>query len=51
MMQGMSDDVSAREQPPKEYVRPAIEVLGTLEELTRGPAVGSGDLPEGVITF
>lgn len=33
------------------YVAPALEVLGTVEQLTRGPDPGDGDVPTGVISF
>lgn len=51
----MSDsDVSMADgQPagPDDYVPPAIEVLGTVEDLTRGPDPGEGDVPAGIISF
>ncbi len=34
-----------------EYEAPSIEVLGTLEELTRGPAGAGGDVNTMVISF
>lgn len=34
------------------YVAPAIEVLGTVEQLTQGPDPGVGDVPvDSVISF
>ncbi len=36
---------------PEAYEAPAIEVLGSVEKLTRGPNLGSGDVPIGVISF
>ncbi|MEA2195653.1 MAG: hypothetical protein QOG42_2133 [Solirubrobacteraceae bacterium] len=33
------------------YVAPAIEVLGSVEDLTLGPDPGAGDVPTGVISF
>jgi hypothetical protein len=34
------------------YIAPAIEVLGTVEQLTRGPDPGVGDVPvDSVISF
>lgn len=42
------DAPSAR---PAGYEPPAVEVLGTVEDLTRGPQAGSGDVPSGVIAF
>jgi hypothetical protein len=36
---------------PEGYVAPALELLGTLEDLTRGPDPGAGDVPTGVISL
>ena len=33
------------------YVAPALDVLGTIERLTRGSVGGEGDVPTGVISF
>ena len=33
------------------YVAPALEVLGTVEELTLGPDPGPGDVPTGLFSF
>ena len=38
-------------QPTENYVPPAVEVLGSVDDLTRGPSPGPGDDPTGVITF
>ena len=40
-----------RAMEPEGYTAPALEVLGTLEELTGGPDPGAGDVPTGVISF
>jgi hypothetical protein len=45
---GMADDPRTAPEP---YVPPAIEVLGSVEDLTRGPDPGAGDVPTGVISF
>jgi hypothetical protein len=52
----MTDDqTTAPDDPgsavPEAYVPPAIEVLGSVEDLTRGPLPGPGDVPTGVISF
>lgn len=43
------------ERGPGEYVPPALEVLGSVEALTKGPLVNDGDVPTGgsinVISF
>jgi len=33
------------------YAPPALEVLGTVEQITRGPDPGIGDIDAGVISF
>jgi hypothetical protein len=51
----MRDDIGRageeKMEAPEAYVAPALEVLGSVEELTRGPVVGDGDVPTGVISF
>ena len=44
-----SDDDGAPSRP--RYEPPSVEVLGTVEELTQGPAGVGGDLNSMVITF
>jgi hypothetical protein len=48
------DDIEAgNDNPdPEPYEPPRIDVLGTVNELTRGPDLGPGDFPAaGVISF
>ncbi len=49
------DELGSADDPgdglPEAYEAPAIEVLGSVERLTRGPNLGSGDVPTGVISF
>ena len=51
MIDNEKQDAGDSQAEPETYVAPALEVLGTVAEITRGPDPGVGDAPTGVISF